>query len=315
MLWLSTFYFSHAIRRSQGSSTLLLHFHHHCQLHMTSLIQRPLVLAIDGFWSNLVRLAHLARLASWKRKFLQHLAQVVSDSFLYVPTPSLPLECDGFKKATHDILHKTVASDTPHKIKNRAALLLLDNSDPSGTTIAHYCTAGCHDCPASTIKSEMVKAYLQEFGTFFDVPLLARWKHYGPAIDYMRKGLYLHQILPRTIMQMGCQTLAGQSFDVERFLDVSGQPQDSVLEDTLECSVSLAALNGKRQKKLIDFFSQTNIIQQGAIIDALIKPLDMLLDRRFHRTKYLHRLSHQLNFFPGGFMIYVSTIPKPQDKT
>ena len=286
---------------------------------MVSLIQRPLVLAIDGFWSNLVRVAHLARLASWKRKFLQHLAQVVSDSFVYVPTPSLPLECDGFKKATHDILRKTIAADTPQKIKNRAALLSLDNSDPSGATIAHYCAAGCHDCSVSTVKSAMVKAYLQEFGTFFDVPLLARWKHYGPAIDYMRKGLGLHQILPRTIMQMGCQTLPGQSFDVERLLDsqpgVSGQPQDSVLEDALECSVSLAALNGKRQKKLIDFFGQTKIIQQSAVIDALVKPLDKLLDTRFQRTNRLHQLSHQLNFFPGDFLIHISTIQKHQDKT
>ena len=287
-------------RRKGNTSDLLVHFHHHCHLHIASLIQRPLVLAVQGFWSNLVRFAHLARLFSWRRRFLQCLAQVVAESYLFVPVAELPSECAQFQKSLSQILSNTVSADTSHKTKTRQKLLDMDNSDPSGTVIAHYCTPSCSHCNGEHAKSDMVQAYVQEFATFFDVPLLARWKHYGPAIDYVRKGLCLHQVLPRTILRMGRRSQGGDIAGVDSLLTGAKQEsREKDLEDLLECNESLANENGKRQQKLVDFFSQSDISQQSVVLDALIKPLDKLLDARFTRTNRLHRLSHCLNFFPG----------------
>lgn len=55
-----------------------LAFRQKCLLHAICLVRRPAVLSVDGFWSTLVRLAHLFEQQSFKKKFSMAMIQVLS---------------------------------------------------------------------------------------------------------------------------------------------------------------------------------------------------------------------------------------------
>ena len=85
------------VRRTGNMTDEIWFLHYHCQLHAISLVRRPLVLSLPGFWSSLVRFAHLCHNRTWKRKLLRAIAHVVAQSHLRVPVEELPAECAKFK--------------------------------------------------------------------------------------------------------------------------------------------------------------------------------------------------------------------------
>lgn len=55
-----------------------LAFRQKCILHALCLVRRPAVLSVEGFWTTLVRLAHLFEQQSFKKKFSMAMVQVLS---------------------------------------------------------------------------------------------------------------------------------------------------------------------------------------------------------------------------------------------
>ena len=60
--------------------------------------------------------------------------------------------------------------------------------------LVHYCGPGC--CDSEDIcKARVRQALEMVFGTFFDPPLMYRWKGWEPASHYITRGLAIHKLL------------------------------------------------------------------------------------------------------------------------
>ena len=278
-------------------------FHMHCLLHVVSLIRKPLVLGLPGFWTSLVRFSHLSRNFSWRRKFLTALAHVITQSFQCVFVPQLPQEVLDWQARMHNILHSNISIDGKRKIAMFSKLLTLDNSCPDSEIITHYCIPSCRHCVNSAL-TETLLAYLSLFASFFDVPLLARWKHYGPAIDYVRRGFALHNLLPRVLKQMSRGSSSCDMHDaVKTFLRDSfdkARLPETELQDLLEIDPNHSQDNAKRQQKLFEVWTRPHFLTHAQILDQIVKPLDVFMDALFHRTSDVHKLTSATGISDGG---------------
>ena len=60
--------------------------------------------------------------------------------------------------------------------------------------LTHYCAPGCCSTPES-FKVRLRQALEMVFGSFFDPPLMYRWKGWEPASHYITRGLAIHKLL------------------------------------------------------------------------------------------------------------------------
>lgn len=244
-----------------------------------------------------MRFSHLSKISSWRRRFLSSLGHEVAQSHIYIKVQTLPPETACWQREVKQILESNVSLDTPKKKALMLRLLDLDNGDPSSESICHYCLPTCTHTSQVESLADLVRCYVELFSHFFDVPLVSRWKHAGPAIDYLKRGVLLHNILPRTLSRMSGS--AGESQDLQPVLDqlqmfVNSAATESckrdVLQDIHECEVSLASENAKRQRKTTMFFNQVDFTSQVRIMSRLLMPLDRFMDDLLHRTHDVHKL-------------------------
>lgn len=69
---------SHLASRRESGESRVLGLEVRCLVHQLNLVRKPMVLSISGFWTNLVRLAHLFEQYSFRQSFsasLLHLLQ------------------------------------------------------------------------------------------------------------------------------------------------------------------------------------------------------------------------------------------------
>jgi hypothetical protein len=274
--------------------------HYHCQLHAISLVRRPLVLSLPGFWSSLVRFAHLCHNLTWKRKLLRAIAHVVAQSHLRVPVEELPADCAKFKIQVEGVF--SAIPTRPREKKAVQKYLSCMNGDPSSTSMVHFCKPGCHATDSDSL-ADMITAVLLLFSSSYDVPLLARWKHYDPAIHYVVKGICLHCILPRALsfMTSGQKSSKGSAVDgfVQQILDsrpgAAASPEDP-LADLLECDPMHAEENAKRQKKLLEYWSRPIFLSEVLLMKKILQPFTAHMDELFKRTSAVHELTQLLQF-------------------
>ena len=172
----------------------------HCGIHQISLTRRTVVLAFKGYWSTLVRLGHLFQSHSFKSRFHTAMAKVVREKFLYWHVESLPDEAMNWRNTT--MKHLRISAARPRRMNKLMHHLIKDNGDPTSPQIVHWCI-GADCCPGG--EKEALATILQSFHSLFDrlvVPLLYRWKHAEEANTFVRDGLFLHGILPKTLEAM-----------------------------------------------------------------------------------------------------------------
>ena len=176
------------------------------------------------------------------------------------------------------------------------------NGDPSSTSMVHFCKPGCHATDSDSL-ADMITAVLSLFAPTYDVPLLARWKHYDPAIHYLVKGICLHCILPRALcfMTSGQKSSKASSVDgfVQQILDNlpgrAASPEDP-LEDLLECDPLHAEENAKRQKKLLEYWSRPIFASEVRLMRIILQPFTVHMDELFKRTSAVHELTQLIQF-------------------
>jgi hypothetical protein len=136
------------------------------------------------------------------------------------------------------------------------------------------------------------------FSATFDVPLLARWKHYDPAMSYVVKGCCLHNILPRALQaaSAGSKTSSTERLDsiVRRYLDSLCPISHDPLEDMLECDQVHAAENAKRQQKLLEYWTRPAFLEEVLLMKVLLQPFSAYMDELFRRTAAVHELAQLL---------------------
>jgi hypothetical protein len=146
-----------------------------CCIHQYSLIRRPICLAFDGYWTMLVRLAHLFEAHSFRVKFSNHLAKIVAESFNYVSVVQLPALADTWRETRRAKLKTLSGGKSGRRIKSLMEIEMMDNGDTSCSAINHWCTGCCTNGPDALKRT--VGKYVKHFGSGYAVPLLYRWKH------------------------------------------------------------------------------------------------------------------------------------------
>ena len=114
------------------------------------------------------------------------------------------------------------------------------NGDTTSHTVFHWCvSSGTQECCRSESESigKLIKLVLPWFGRAFDVPLLSRFKHYGPASSYMKIGCALHGLLPRALENLRDNTSIVNS-DIASMIDTlladTSVPANTFSEDDME---------------------------------------------------------------------------------
>ena len=147
--------------------TLSLHFF--CGIHQICLVRRPVVLALPGYWSSLVRLGHLVRLQSFRTRFQKCLTHVIISSFIDMSVKELPEQSSHWRNRSAEIFNSLNFADNKEHMLAAATLLRIDNSDPCSLKIIHYCKgSSCHASSKAALR-EYLDACLCLVTSFFKV--------------------------------------------------------------------------------------------------------------------------------------------------
>ena len=65
---------------------------------------------------------------------------------------------------------------------------------------------------------ELVTLYLQLMSNGFACPLLYRWKYAEASQRYVRDGMILHQLLPRTLSRMSVKPTHSQQYRINELV-------------------------------------------------------------------------------------------------
>ena len=78
----------HKKQKATGHTTIYP-FGIQCQIHQLALTRKPLR-GFVGFWSSIVRLAHLFEIHSFRAEFRSALLQIIAESFSFIPCAQVP---------------------------------------------------------------------------------------------------------------------------------------------------------------------------------------------------------------------------------
>jgi hypothetical protein len=159
-----------------------------CGLHKLALTRKVTAMYFDGFWSSLVRWAHLFESSTYRQDFSFTMKMLVQDSFRFMQVQVLPVELQQWQDAKMKLLGLFNLHDNVKKTKRvrlLTRLLTLDNSDPHSPLFIHWCD-GCHSC-GQAVLDEMWEIYEKLFADGFVAPLLYRWKHAAESLDFINE--------------------------------------------------------------------------------------------------------------------------------
>ncbi|CAE7787156.1 HERC1 [Symbiodinium sp. CCMP2456] len=288
-----------------------LGMHITCGIHKLSLIRRPLVLMVPCYWSTLVRLAHLFEGRAFKQKFREALACVVMDSFKKVEVHTLPSEIKQWQSAAEMVFSSCEPSRRKYIEQGEALYKSIVNSDPSKPAIIHWCLVGGCSCKSSSTEDCMIKvlrACLNLFGRGYPVPLLQRWKHYGPANAFFARGLLLHRILPRVLENMESSRPPSTTKKAEHLLAKVAAPRDEMMvevdaadHDTDDDAAALpqveesfAEVNGRRLQQVCKAVRRDSFLDDASIVNMLCAPIDLAINKLMKRTRIVHTLRNEV---------------------
>lgn len=138
--------------------------------------------------------------ASKSTSFLQRLdvaIDAVAQQFERRTVVSLPLKVSHIKASN---AHKLEICRGDLSDESYQLILTMLNDDwnrplrQNCGKLTHYCVPGC--CASDKACQTKIKAALRaSVGSFFDVPLLYRWKHFDPAAQFVLRNIIIHNVM------------------------------------------------------------------------------------------------------------------------
>ena len=188
----------HKKQQATGHTTIYPFLGIQCQIHQLALTRKPLLSGFVGFWSSIVRLAHLFEIHSFRAQFRSALLQIIAESFSFIPCAQVPSISDAWMQRRKEVLQFGPAQgDRPGqnyqitRLRYHKALMQVANGDIDSLKICHWCVGSC--CKGATHEQKHRHALLQTskyltllFGFGFPVPLLYRWLHAGRALQFCK---------------------------------------------------------------------------------------------------------------------------------
>ena len=153
-----------------GSNTRFVAYRAKCGIHKISLIRKPLILSIPGFWITIVRLGHLFESYSFKSKFRSASLEVITRQFRRIEVQSLPPQAADWKRKTMSIMETWRKHEEGH-LQDVIGFMAICNGNPFQPEIDHYCLPGCCGGDAEAL-DKLLHYFLRIFGHGFPLPLL-----------------------------------------------------------------------------------------------------------------------------------------------
>ena len=182
------------------------------------------------------------------------------------------------------------------------------NGNTQDDKIVHWCTPGCCKNDSDSI-NKLLKCVVPYFSKGYSVPLLYRFKHFGPASFYMKVGCALHNLLPRALDRLQSSSNSehldpSMSALLDALLTESGRPSDhgiqagmmgehefdTLLADVLDSQAGFAQQNSVRKKLIANEMQKPCFANHAILIDCLLQPFEHGVNFAFSRTTILHEL-------------------------
>ena len=175
-----------------------------CLIHQLALSRRSLLngFASVGYWSTVVRLAHLMEVSNFRHQCRRAMLAVIAENYSYIPVASWPSGFRQWADQRNEACGR-IASDASRYNKRRLdlhkELAKYDNGPCDGRKFVHWCKGDCcrgtsHQAKSRFALVQICKLYSMLFSFGYPVPLLYRWVHCARALQYLKDSF--HVILP-----------------------------------------------------------------------------------------------------------------------
>ena len=287
-------------RQRQGhQDQCLLALQMKCSIHQLGLTRKPAVLMIPGFWSNLVRFAHLMEGFSFRRSLASALIAVIKGSFMRIESSEAPRNFAAWRLQA-DQLKQQFCSRSPSRLLALEKMCEFFNGDFLSSNTLHWCFRNdqgelcCQNRAEALAKG--LKLAVGFFMQNFSVPLLYRWKHYDEAASYIKAGCLIHALLPRALANLKTTATHDDLIELVEQPDLSAAVQQLLhsndnAEEINELEESFTARNAKRTSLVQREMTKPGFIQSALLIDMIIKPVDEMINRMLKRTMYISTLT------------------------
>ena len=152
---------------------------------------------------------------------------------------------------------------------------------------------------------KLVRLMVPWFAKGFACPLLSRFKHYGPASSYIKVGCTLFGLLPRILRAMTDNTKQ-VSADLSSMIDTlladtkisasAGKFSEAdlqvLLSGLMEADMSYSLQNSVRKNTMIKAVCAPRFSLHAVIIDCLLQPIEVGINKLFARSKLLHEAAN-----------------------
>ena len=180
--------------RDDEIAVKLLELNVFCVHHQASLARKPSILSIDNVATALVRMTHSQHTTKFQSRFEAFLDRVAAnvDRRLVGQIPSLVAANMENNRRILDMCSSELDVEERERIVNFFNHSWNDAMD--GFRVIHWCSGGC--CADQAACVAKCKAALETLiGRVPDVPLLYRWKHFEPCVEYAFRGIAVHRLL------------------------------------------------------------------------------------------------------------------------
>ena len=182
-------------------------------------------------------------------------------------------------------------------------ILQFFNGDTSCSTMVHWCTGCCESDEQARSKALRLLAPL--LGKGYPIPFLSRFKHFGPAISYIKFTCTLHRILPKILngMKEGSKPSSELASMVDSLLSdssiaptkaghITEEEMQTLIGGILDADLSYSLQNSVRKNMIFKAVSHQDFDHHAIIMACLLEPIDIAINELFSRTKILHQIGN-----------------------
>jgi len=266
-----------------------LHVMFTCMHHAACLAKKPGLLSVPNLCSNMVRLTRAMKSSKFQDNFEKALAGIAERIDRRV-VPELPSSVKTWWE-NNGALVKMALSGLPPESQEIILAVFNDpwRFDPNtwrDGCFVHWCTAGC--CPsAAEAKVKTREALRRLCEDYPAIPLLYRWKHWEPALNWAIRGTFCNGVLQYAL------SMCSDESSVAKFADLD--PDSPDLSFSLKQEVRLT--------KSVAFLTSDSIRQDLGVSFLVSNPLADFMDH----VSFIETSRSRVNLKECGLKLLGST--------
>eukprot|EP00435_Cladocopium_sp_Y103_P050187 s1190_g15.t1 len=266
-----------------------LHVMFTCMHHAACLAKKPGLLSVPNLCSNMVRLTRAMKSSKFQDNFEKALTGIAERMDRRV-VPELPSSVKTWWENNRALV-KMALSGLPPEAQEIILAVFNDpwRFDPNTWRegcFVHWCTAGCcRSADEAKVKSrEALRRLCQEYPA---IPLLYRWKHWEPALNWAIRGTFCNGVLQYAL------SMCSDESSVAKFADLDPDSPD----------LSFALKQEVRLTKSVAFLTSDSIWQDLGVSFLVSNPLADFMDH----VSFIETCRSRVNLKECGLKLPTST--------